>query len=367
MRPRVINLLTNAASSAAGLFIPLYAAELHAGVDLVGFIVAAYNAFLLFASIVFGREADIRGVRRILRAGLLLSAVASLTQAFATDPWTLVAARAFLGFCAGMYPAALLAYAKTADRLMGRFSAWGSLGWALGNIVAGVIAAIYPGVYWQVFALASGAWFLAFFLATEAPEAGLEARVRAPWFPRTVLRRNTPIYATMFIRHTGANMVWAIFPLYLAQVLRLDNLQIGVIYALNPFVQFLVMRKTDRLGASTLVRLGLVGSVATFLLFTLAPGFWSMLTLQVLLGFSWATLYVGALRHVLEDNVETATAGGWLNSVTSFAAILGPALGGVLALYSYLIPMYAAAVLSAVALALYLYQMRGARPAAPVA
>ncbi len=76
MRPRLINFLTNAASSAAGLFIPLHAAELHAGVELVGFIVAVYNAFLLFASIIFGRAADMQGVRRILRAGLLLSAAA---------------------------------------------------------------------------------------------------------------------------------------------------------------------------------------------------------------------------------------------------------------------------------------------------
>lgn len=364
MRPRLINFLTNAGSSAAGLFIPLYAAQLHASLEQIGFIVAAYNAFILFASLLFGRAADVRGIRRILRAGLLLSAIACLTQAFAFDPWTLAATRAFLGFCAGMYPAALLAYAKTANSLMGRFSAWGSLGWALGNGLAGVIAALAPGVYWQVFAVSAAAWFFAFFLATAAPTEGTGERLQVPFFPRSILRKNVPVYATMFIRHTGANMIWAIFPLYLEQVLGLDTLHIGIIFALNPFVQFLVMRELDPYRSPTLVILGLVGSVGTFLLFTIAPDFWSMLALQVLLGFSWATLYVGSLKFVTEENVETATAGGWFNSVTSLASILGPILGGILAASSYLLPMYTAALLAAAALGVYVYAIR-ARGRAP--
>ena len=167
--PRHINFLTNAAASAAGLFIPLYALEVGATLEQVGFIVGAYNAFIVFSSILYGRAADVRGVRRILRAGLLLSAVASLTQPFAASPILLLASRSLLGLGVGMYPAALLAYAKTADSLMGKFSAWGSLGWALGNGLAGIVAQLFPGVFWQVFALASGGWFLAFFLATAAP------------------------------------------------------------------------------------------------------------------------------------------------------------------------------------------------------
>lgn len=70
-----------------------------------------------------------------------------LAQPFAVDPWTLLVSRSLLGFCVGMYPAALLAYAKTADSLMGKFSSWGSLGWALGNGLAGVVAQIDPGVF----------------------------------------------------------------------------------------------------------------------------------------------------------------------------------------------------------------------------
>ena len=370
-RPRHINFLTNAAAAAAGLFIPLYAVEYGASLEEVGFIVAAYNAFIIFASIFFGRAADVQGVRRILRAGLLLSALTCLTQPFALSPWALLASRSLLGFCVGMYPAALLAYAKTADSLMGKFSSWGSLGWALGNGLAGVVAQIDPGVYWQVFALASGAWFVAFYLATAAPTEAAGG-IRVPLFPRTVLRRNVPVYAMMFIRHTGANMIWGIFPIYLAEVLHLDVLEIGIINAFNPFVQFVVMQGIDRYGSRTLIVAGLLGSFATFVLFLAAWDFWSMLAIQIVLGFSWATLYVGSLKFITEENPETGTAGGWFNSVTSLSSIVGPILGGFVAAVSYDLTFEVAAVMALVALATYTFTLhrpgrRDPRRAAPAA
>ena len=363
-RPRHINFLTNGAASAAGLFIPLYAVQYGATLEEVGFIVGAYNAFAVFASIFFGRAADVQGVRRILRAGLLLSGATCLIQPLAVNPWLLLVSRAALGFCVGMYPAALLAYAKTADSLMGKFSSWGSLGWALGNALAGIAAQVDPGVYWQVFALASGAWFLAFYLATAAP-AESAGGMRVPLFPRTVLRRNVPVYAMMFIRHTGANMVWGIFPLYLAEVLRLNLLEIGIVNAFNPFVQFVVMQRIDRYRSRTLVVAGLVGSFATFVLFLAAWDFWSMLAIQIVLGFSWATLYVGSLKFITEENPETGTAGGWFNSVTGLSSIVGPIVGGFVAATSYHLTFEVAAAMAVLALATYLVTVRQPRPPVP--
>ncbi len=351
-RPRHINFLTNAAASAAGLFIPLYAVEVGASLDEVGFIVAAYNAFIVFASILYGRAADVRGVRRILRVGLLLSAVACLTQPFAVNPWLLLVSRSLLGFCVGMYPAALLAYAKTADSLMGKFSSWGSLGWALGNGLAGLVAQVASGAFWEVFAMASGAWFLSFFFATAAPAEPV-GRVRVPLFPRKVLRRNIPVYAMMLIRHTGANMVWGIYPIYLAVVLHLDVLQIGLINAFNPFVQFVVMQRIDRFGSRGLIVAGLVASFTTFVLFLVAKDFWSMFATQIVLGFSWATLYVGSLKFITEENEETATAGGWFNSVTSLSSIVGPIFGGFLATLGYDLTFDVAAGMALAALAVF--------------
>lgn len=356
MRPRHINFLGNAAASASGLFIPIYARGLGASAEQIGLIVAFFNAFVLFSNLVFGRRADVEGARKVLRLGLLLSAVAALTQPLAFDPITLILSRAFLGFCIGMYPAALLAYATTADKLVGKFASYGSLGWALGNLLAGIVAQIYPGLFWQVFAISSGVWFLAFLGAAAAPLKG-RGNLRIPFFPATVIHRNIPIYLMIFIRHTGANMVWVILPIFLVEVRGFDDLQVGIIYALNPFVQFVVMQRIDRYRSVHLVVMGLLASIATFLLLALAADFLQILLTQVVLGFAWATLYVGSLKYLTETNPEVATAGGLFNSVLSIASIVGPILGGFLAALDYVAPMYVAATFSAIALGVYAVQV----------
>ena len=357
MPPRHINFLTNAAASSSGIFIPLVAKSLSASPDQIGFLVAAFNAFGFTSSFLSGRAADVEGARKVLRAGLLLSAVAAVTQPLARDPLELAISRSVLGFAVGMYPAALLAYAKTADRLLGKFASYGSLGWGLGNLLAGGVASLYPGIFWPVFSISAVLWFVAFLAATAAPLSGTGG-MKVPFFPVAILRRNLPIYLTMFIRHAGANMVWVVFPLYLSEVRAFSDWQIGVLYAFNPFVQFAVMQRIDRYRASLLIVTGLVGSSLTFLVFIVSADFVSMMAAQGLIGFSWATFYVGCLKFITEANPETGTAGGLFNGVMSISSIVGPVIGGFLALSSYEAPMYVAAALSTASLGFYAYEAR---------
>ncbi len=358
--PRRINLLAGAAGSASIIFIPLYARQYGATNDQIGFIVAAFNGFVFFASFVFGRAADVYGVRRFLRAGLALSAVAAAVQIVALDPLTIGLSRAFLGFTSGMFPAALLAYAKTEDRLIGRFAALGALGWAVGTLAAGVLDFVLPALIWPVFALSSALYLAGFFMAGTSPaETGV--RMRIPFVPVAVLRRNLSIYGSMLIRHAGANMVWVIFTLYLVDIGHMSGLEVGIVYSVNPLVQFLVMQRTDRVPSGVLIATGLGLSALTFLTFTISANFWWILGTQVLLGVSFATLYTGALRDLTTRNRETATAGGLLASVMSVASILGPIAGGFVSSTqadlraSYVVPMYVAAAMSFAAFLVYLW------------
>ena len=369
MRPRDVNLLATAAVSASLIFVPLWADRLRASTEQLGFIVAAYNGSVLVASYVFGRAADIHGSRWILQAGLGLGAIAALLQIVAGDPVSALVTRAFLGFCVGMYPPALLAVAHSEDRMMGAYSAWGSLGWAGGTFLAGFSDLIAPGDTTPVFVL-SAVLFVAAFLVSRRTPSGIAGTLSIPLFPVDLIRRNLPIYLTMLIRHTGANMVWVIFPLYMRDVLRMSGFEIGIAYALNPLVQFVVMTRLGRFRSTLLVGVGLVASAATFVSFTLARNFVEILLTQVFLGFAWATLYVGALQFIVDRNRETATAGGILSSVLSISSIVGPIAGGVLAFgRNYIIPMYAAAAMSGIALITYWIQLRvaPAPPRAPAA
>jgi len=358
VRPRHINFLANAASSASLIFIPLWAAQLGASVEQIGFIFAAYNGSILVSSYLFGRAADLHGSRKILQAGLVLASVASFLQVFAFEPATVTVTRVFLGFSVGMYPAALLAYARTSDRAIGPFAAWGSLGWGLGSFLAGFADVFAPSDARPIFILSSLLFLATFGLALSArPEAA--GTFSIPLFPVALIKRNLPVYVAMLIRHTGANMIWVIFPLFMRDRLGMTGLEIGIAYALNPVVQFVVMRQLDRFRSTTLVAIGLIGSALTFLSFTVAQNFPQMLLTQVLLGFSWATLYVGSLQFIVDRNPETATAGGILGSVLSISSILGPIIGGVLSAGgNYLLPMYVAAGMCIAAFAAYWFELR---------
>jgi len=355
MKAPAIALLAAAGGASSLVFVPNLAVAVGATEGQVGVIFAVHSLLAFLASFAFGRIADVRGRRRVLQFGLGLSVAAAVTQVFAFDPWTIGLSRAFLGLAVGVYPGALVAFAYEAEHKMGRFAMYGSLGWAAGNFLAGVLAFAYPGQFALVFA-GSSALFCAAWLVAMSLKVLPERLVDVPRFPLAVIRRNLPIYVTMLVRHTGANMVWVIFPLFLERVRGFTLFDVGLLLAVNPLIQAAVMFQLDPYPGKRLVPIGIVLSAVTFLLFTLATDFFSMLLTQVVLGTAWATLWVGSLKMVTERNEERATATGLLASTTTLASILGPLAGGFIALtYGYFAAMYAAAAMSALALVTYLW------------
>ncbi len=323
MKASTIQFLQNAGIFSSVFIIPVFARDLGIDEFQLGLIVALFFLSLLVSNYVFGRWADVHGRRRILQLGLLLTALASATQMLAHDATTLAIARILVGLSAGLYPAALYAYVYDSKGKIGKFSSFGSLGWGVSTICAGILA-----IFWQIFLLSSFFLFLAFVVAlflTPMPEV----KLKVPFFPKDVIKRNLPVYLAVLVRHTGAHAIWVIFPLFLLD-LKMDLLAVGVLYAVNSGTQFVVMQLADRFESSRLVATGLLISTATFISFTFAQNFWHMFPTQILLGASWGTIYVGSLKFVMEKNVERGTSTGLLNSVLSISAIIGPLLGGMI-------------------------------------
>lgn len=334
------------------IFIPVYAKEMEATDFEIGLIVGAYSLALFLSSYFFGREADRRGRRRILQLGLFLSGFAALTQIFAPEWYFLGLSRVFVGFCAGIFPSALLAYAYETGRPLGKFASFGSLGWGIGSILAGVI-----GEFWLIFTFSSIVFFICFALALRLPTVK-EVRLSIPFFPVEIIRKNAPVYLSMLLRHSGANMIWVIFPLFLLG-LGMDRSLVGVLYLVNAGTQFTVMQLIDRFNCVKLILGGLIFSAATFVSFTLANDFIQVFPTQILLGISFALLYVGSLRFLMERNVEHATSTGILGSVMSISAIIGPFFGGLVSMaYGYEATMYAATIMTLIAIATFLPGIR---------
>lgn len=336
-----IQFLANTALMSAAVFTPVYAKQVGASDFELGLIGMVYGFSVFVSGMWFGGQADTKGRRRYVITGLLLGSVLGLLPIFAFSPGLLLVARFLFGFAAGMFPPALVAYAFDEGKLMGKFSAVGSLGFGIGNLLVSFLASgvllwgdfpLHGRIFWAGAALLTAAAGIAVTLPH------LErVRVSVPHFPVDVIKRNRDVYLAMLIRHTGANAVWVIFPIY---VLALspraadggpDYTWLGIIYAANMLTQSVIMQFIDPYDGRQLVMAGMVLTVVTFTGFFLATDHVWLLAFSFTLAASWSCMYVGSLKTILERSPERATASGLLTSTTSLSAILGPLAGGAIA------------------------------------
>ena len=357
MKAQAIQFLSNAGLFGPAVVVPVILQDqLGASKDLIGVIAGGFAGAAFASSYIFGRASDVYGRRSILIIGLLLSGLATVVQAFSLFFGGLAffaLTRMLIGFCSGIFPAALLAYAyETKSGRMGKFSAFGALGWAVGNLAVGMFGILYEGAY-TVCAIII---FASFVIALRLPFTK-ETKMCVPLFPKHLIKKNAPVYASMLIRHTGANMIWVTYPLFLLSIGA--NVEwIGIIYFVNSFGQFFFMYILDRYDPSLLVAVGLASSALTFFTFTLAGSYWEIIPSQILLAAAWSCLYVGSLRYVMDRSKEKATASGLLSSTMSISGIIGPVLGGLAATaWGFVGTINIATLMSVLALGIFGYDL----------
>lgn len=345
---RLIQFFTNAAIMSSTIFIPVLAAnELHATNFEIGIIMGCYGIAIFFSSYIFGRVSDMHGRRILIKSGLLAASILFSLQIFADSIFSLTVVRILAGFGAGIFPAALIAYVYESKGLLGKFSSYGSLGWAFGSLITVFFAMTFFDVfelnfYNLIFISSAVMFFIAFLVSLNLKDVQT-SKLKIPFFPVKLIKENSSLYFSFFLRHTGANAVWLMFPLYLSD-LGADKFWIGAIYLINSGTQFIIMQYTDKFRSRLLISAGLVTSVLVFTGFAFAKDFYQIIPVQFLLAFSWSCLYVGSIVFLTGKNVEKATSVGLLNSIIYLSAISGPFIGGIVAeLYGMVAVMYVGA------------------------
>ncbi len=341
--------MAGAATLSAFTYVPILA-RVNLGISeiLVTVIVGGFATASFLSSYIFGRAGDVYGRRVIIRLGLLLATISFGLLLVSSDFVTLFIVRLMNGFCVGMYPGALAAYAFESKMKMGRFATWGAAGWGVGTLLAGYAAGF--NIYFA-FVMSTIFFIIAFGSSLTLPPID-QASMSVPWFPIETFKRNISIYMAVLIRHSSAFAIWTLWPLFLYDI-GADPFMISVVQATNAISQVLFMVTiTDRFESRRLVSIGLITSAVTFAWFPFATNVIEILPSQVLLGFAWAMLYVGALKYVTENNEERSTASGLLQSMLSLSGVIGPIIAAII--YS-IWPGYAPIMFFAVAMSLLSY------------
>jgi len=187
--------------------------------------------------------------------------------------------------------------------------------------------------------------------------------------PRTIL---SIVFATILIDFIGFSILIPVLPEY-ADELGASAFQVGLIVAVYALVQLLFLPAwgwfSDRFGRRPVILVSLTGTIASFLLLSVADSLSVIYMSRILGGFFAAS--VGTAQAVVTDVTppnQRASGMGKIGAALGVAFVLGPALGGILADFGVKVPFYAVAVIAALNLVIawiYLPETRAIDENAP--
>ena len=131
----------------------------------------------------------------------------------------------------------------------------------------------------------------------------------------------------------GLGMTWLAVPLY-AYMQGLANAQIGILFAVPVLAQaplnLIGGAYTDRIGGRRILLGSSIATIAAGLWFTVAHGFWMLLTGQIAFILARAAFWPATWAMATELPGTRAVQLGRLNAVTNFGQIVGTSLCGFL-------------------------------------
>lgn len=302
-------------------YVPYWAYELGFSFLDISLISIFYGIGIFATNIVIGRISDLVGVRKpFIFLGLIITSISIFTLSFHSNFIEFSIFRTFTAIGYGIYIPTLTALVTDKNMKLGKFSGYGTAAWAVGVVISGVIGIFWvPGIFiFSALAVLGSAIFALVIKEERTDTKKYEFSTMAVFWQRK------RVFTSFIIRHSLASAVWILWPLYL-ESLGANELAIAFIQVLNPVTSSIIMAKfTDSLDSKLMFNLGLLLTGITFFSYLLATNWVMIFPDQIILGFSWAFIYVGALRYAIESTeFDKSTISGWINSIQSIATIVG--------------------------------------------
>jgi DHA1 family tetracycline resistance protein-like MFS transporter len=164
------------------------------------------------------------------------------------------------------------------------------------------------------------------------------------------------IFLTIFVNLVGFGIIIPLLPFY-AETFGASPLVIGLLFAIFSLCQLVAAPAlgdlSDRYGRRPVLIFSLAGTVVSFVMMALAHSLTMLFLARIVDGLSGGN--ISTARAYVADVTEPkdrAHAYGLIGAAFGLGFIVGPALSGILATYSYTAPIWAAAALTLVATAM---------------
>jgi MFS transporter, DHA1 family, multidrug resistance protein len=346
--------------------LPLFAKDLGATEQYIGFIAAASTVVGVLTSIPAGALSDLYGRRRVILAATFVFASAPFLYLLVSSPWQLALVRIYHGLATAIFgPVAMALVADLFQTGRGESMGWYSsstlIGRAVAPFVGGTLLAALGGStvgagstflgitsYHWVYILCGIAGVITLAAATRLP---IDNRTRGgatlgeSW---TKLRmgladvgRSRPILVTSVmeaLQYFSYGAMEAFLPLYAIFFVepKLSTIEVGTIFLAQILTTALTKpfmgKISDRAGRRPVIALGLVLSGVSMALFVMTGSFLLLLAVGMLygLGLSVVTSATSAYVSELANAGQYGSALGVLSTIMDIGQSTGPIVTGIL-------------------------------------
>ena len=159
------------------------------------------------------------------------------------------------------------------------------------------------------------------------------------------------IVMTLFIDATGFGIIIPLLPFF-AETFQAGSAALGILVASFSIMQFIFSpilgRISDSVGRKPVLMISILTSVGSFLLFALANSFLILLLSRIVAGLATETAIAQAYIADITSKKERASGIGKVGAAHGAGFIIGPAIGGLLSVYGFSAPGFAAVFLTLV-------------------
>ncbi|MGI5837894.1 MAG: MFS transporter [Chloroflexota bacterium] len=346
--------------------LPLFARELGATEQYIGFIAAASTVVGVLTSIPAGALSDLYGRRRVILGATFVFASAPFLYLFVSSPWQLALVRVYHGLATAIFGPVAMAlvadlFATGRGESMGWYSSSTLIGRAAAPFVGGTLlvtmAAPVAGMDSPLLGLTSYQWvyvacgvagLLTLFAATRLPvdnQTRNGATLGESWAKLrrglADVGRSRPILATSVmeaLQYFSYGALEVFLPLYAIFFVQpaLSTVEVGTIFLAQILTTALTKpvmgRMSDRAGRRPAIALGLILSGVSMALFVTTGSFLLLLAVGMLygLGLSVVTSATSAYVSELARAGQYGSALGVLSTIMDVGHSTGPIVAGLL-------------------------------------
>ena len=331
--------------------LPAFAADLGAGPELLGVIVAASTITGVFFKLPAGTLSDMLGRKRMMVLGALFFAFPPFLYPFVTDPYSLLGLRFVHGFATAIFSPVAAAYVaglreQGRGARLGWFASANDIGATGGPMLGGFIlyfTASYPVTYLTVGALGVLTLVIVLLLPEVEPTRARETKTFGERFKQfrqgiAEVISEPPILITSSIEavmYFGYAAFLGFLPIY-AKRAGLNNAEIALVLGTQLIAAMLVKPLagtfSDRLGRKRVIIVGLLFCIVALPLIFRSEGFAAFALTSAMLGIGVGavTPVTNALIADLVSAKRLGAAMGVFGTIFDFGEAMGPIVAGFL-------------------------------------